>query len=64
MTIGERIKRARKAKRMGSQALADALDVTRSCVTNWEADISHPPTSQLRTVARVLGLELDDLVPR
>ncbi len=64
MTVGERIRAARLALDLSSQDVADQLDVTRACVTNWEAGISTPGAGRLRDVARVLKMDLGDLVPK
>jgi transcriptional regulator with XRE-family HTH domain len=55
MGLAARIRRARRIAGISQQALADALGVTRSAVSNWESDSGvRPATDRLAVMARAL----------
>ena len=55
MALAARIRRARRIAGFSQQALADALGVTRSAVSNWESNSgASPATDRLVVLARVL----------
>ena len=55
MGLAARIRRARRIAGISQQALADALGVTRSAVSNWESDSGvRPATDRLAVLARAL----------
>lgn len=54
MTIGERIKAARKAANMTQQELADKLGVSGSMIAQYETDKRNPKRETLQRIAEVL----------
>jgi transcriptional regulator with XRE-family HTH domain len=55
MGLAARIRRARRIAGISQQALADALGVTRSAVSNWESDSGvRPATDRLAVLAQKL----------
>ena len=63
MTVGERIKSARKKAGMTQADLAQKLGIPFQGVSQWERDIRNPKIETLRRIASVLGTEWTDLVP-
>ena len=61
-TIGSRIARARKAKGMTQEELANILGVSSQAVSKWENDASCPDISLLPRLAKELGLTTDELL--
>lgn len=62
--IGVRIRKARKKKpRLTQGMLATQLGLSRVSVVNIEAGRQAPPLHVLLDIARVLGVELSELVP-
>ena len=62
--VGSKMKRARQRKGLSSLEVANMLGVTRASVTNWEAGICTPPSSRVKKIAKVLGVNPLDLLPR
>ena len=62
MTIGKRIKDARKAKRLTQAQLADALGVERAAVTQWETDKTVPSPSNWPKLAAAVDRDVDWLM--
>lgn len=60
--LGKRIKRARKAKGLTQEELADRVDVSRSAVARWELGEIEPSLSHMILVAKALETSLDVLV--
>jgi transcriptional regulator with XRE-family HTH domain len=57
--IGSKISRARERLRWTQQQLADALDVDRKTVDNWENDRTYP-RNRIGALEEVLGISLTD----
>ena len=62
MTIGERIKRARKEKGVKQKELAEMIGKTESTVCKYEAEITEAPLSVLYAIANNLGVNILDLL--
>ena len=62
-TIGERIARARRARRMTQEGLAGEIGCDRSAIARWEAGSRMPRLSHLLTLCRVLGCAPGSLLP-
>lgn len=62
MTIGERIKAARKQAGMTQQELADKLNVSYVGVSQWESGRRNPKQGTLSRIADVLDIPLSDLI--
>lgn len=63
MSIGNKIKEARKAKKMTQQQLADAIGVAKSSISKWEKDIHEPDIVQALKFAKVLEKPIEFFVP-
>jgi len=61
MNIAEKIKNARSRAGMSQQELADRLHVSRSAVAKWEADKGLPDIENLKAIAKLFGMTLDEL---
>lgn len=59
--MSEQIKKYRKAAGISQQALAEALNVTRNSVVNWEAGKYRPDADLFPTLCSLLGITLNDL---
>lgn len=61
--IGERIKRARLAKGLTQQDVADGVGVSLISVSNWEVDKTIPKGANLAKLAEFLGVDISYLTP-
>lgn len=61
MNIAEKIKAARNRAGMSQQELADAIHVSRSAVAKWESDKGLPDIENLKAIAGLFGMTLDEL---
>lgn len=52
----------RKRKGLTQEALAARLGVSTSAVGNWEAGLRRPRYENLRRLAQVLGVSVDELM--
>ena len=62
MTLGEKIKEARKQCGLSQEQLAEKLAVSRSAVTKWETDKGIPDIANLIAISDEFGLSLDELI--
>ena len=62
MTLGEKIQKHRKEKRMSQENLAALLGVSRQAVSKWETGQSEPTAGNLVQLAEVFGIGLPELV--
>lgn len=60
--FGEQLRRAREAKGMTQQSLAEQLYVTRQSVSRWECGDRYPDLLTTTKIAQVLDVSLDDLL--
>ena len=58
-SIGQKLRLLRKEKRMTQQELADALEIKRATVSNYEIGRRSPHLSELRRIAEYFGVGLD-----
>lgn len=57
--MGERIRQARKQRGMTQDDLAKATGgLSRNAVSMWEKDVTQPSTGNLKTLTRILGVDL------
>jgi len=56
MSIGQRIKSARKLKKMNQRQLANMLHVTKSACGQWERGVHNPNVENLARLAIVLDV--------
>lgn len=60
--FGEQLRRAREAKGMTQQSLAEQLYVTRQAVSRWECGDRYPDLLTTKKISLVLDVSLDDLL--
>lgn len=63
MTVGERLRKARKKLKKTQAEIAGELGKTQPTVTAWESDQTLPHTADVRAVARAYGLKPEQLLP-
>lgn len=62
MTQAEKIKQERIRAGYSQETLAEAMQVSRQAVTNWEAGQTAPSSANLHKLAQVLGVEVSALM--
>lgn len=62
MTLGEKIRAARKKCGLSQEQLAEKLSVSRSAVAKWETDKGLPDVVNLKVLARLLSVSVDSLL--
>ena len=62
MTFGENLKRLRTEKGLSQEEVAQKLFVSRQSVSKWENDVAEPGVKDLRTLSRLYGVTLDQLM--
>lgn len=59
MTIGERIKQARKANSMSMRNLAEKADISAMAISKYERDLDTPSSGVLLRLAQALNISID-----
>jgi transcriptional regulator with XRE-family HTH domain len=59
MTLGSRIAAWRKARGFSQGRLADAVEVTRAAVSQWEDNQTSPSQAHLAAVVKKFGLTME-----
>lgn len=62
MTLGEKIKEARKQVALSQEKLAEKLSVSRSAVAKWETDQGLPDVDNLKALSKLLNVSIDYLL--
>lgn len=62
MTLGEKIRQARKNCGLSQEQLAEKLCVSRSAIAKWETDKGMPDVGNLRILSRLLNVSVDYLL--
>lgn len=62
MTLGKKIREARKQAGLSQEQLAEKMGVSRSAVAKWETDKGLPDVENLKILARLLGVSVDYLL--
>ena len=62
MTLGEKIKEARKQCGLSQEQLAEKMAVSRSAVAKWEANNGFPDVENLKALAGLLNVSVDYLL--
>jgi transcriptional regulator with XRE-family HTH domain len=62
MSLGERIRERRAAKRLTLQQVGDTFGINRASVSDWENNKTRPDLDRLVELARVLGTTTDFLL--
>lgn len=61
MSMGERIRGARERAGLRPQETADALEVSREALWQWENNIAIPKLAHLIAFCRLVGASLDEI---
>ena len=61
-SIGARIKKQRKIRKITQIQLADAVGTTKAAVSRWETDKNSVAANNLEAVASVLGVDVEWLL--
>ncbi len=61
MTVGERIKEARKKANMTQNELAQKMGIPFQSISQWERDLRKPKYETLARIATALGCNIGDL---
>ncbi len=62
MTLGEKIKAARKNAGLTQEQMAEKLMISRPAITKWEADKGIPDIENLKAISKLLDVSLDYLL--
>lgn len=62
ITLGEKLKSARKSVGLTQEQLAEKLLVSRQAITKWEADKGMPDIENLRQLSKLLNISIDYLL--
>ena len=62
MTLGVKIREARRKCGLSQEQLADKMSVSRSAIAKWETDKGLPDVGNLKLLARLLSTSLDRLL--
>ena len=62
MTLGEKIREARRKCGFSQEQLAEKMSVSRSAVAKWETDKGLPDVGNLKMLARLLNVSVDQLL--
>ena len=62
MTLGEKIKEARKEHGLSQEQFAEKLCVSRSAVAKWETDKGTPDIENLKAISFLLNVSIDYLL--
>lgn len=62
MTLGEKIKDARKQCGLSQEQLAEKMQVSRSAVAKWETGKGLPDVENLKALSQLLGVSVDFLL--
>lgn len=62
MTLGEKIREARRKCGLSQEQLAEKMSVSRSAIAKWETDKGLPDVGNLKVLARLLNVSVDQLL--
>jgi len=62
MTLGEKIRIARRKCGLSQEQLAERMSVSRSAIAKWETDKGLPDVGNLKVLARLLNVSVDHLL--
>ncbi|NMA18479.1 MAG: helix-turn-helix transcriptional regulator [Clostridiaceae bacterium] len=62
MTLGEKIKEARKQCGLTQEQLAEKMTLSRSAIAKWESDKGLPDVDNLKALAQLLNVSVDYLL--
>ena len=58
MSLGSRIKKARKSKGLTQLQLSEIIDIKRASITQYETDVIMPTVSTLKNIADACGVDM------
>ena len=61
-SLGEVLKQHRVGCKMTQEFVAETLGVSRQAVSKWESGVSDPSTTNLMALAKLFGVEAEDLL--
>ncbi len=62
MTLGETIRKMRRARHITQEDLAELLHITPQAVSRWENDTTSPDAAAIVSLARIFGCTTDELL--
>lgn len=62
MTLGEKLREARKDAKLSQEEFAEKVGVSRSAVAKWESDRGIPDVENLKVIASLLNISIDYLL--
>lgn len=62
MSIGQKLKDARKNAGLSQEQLAEKLCVSRQAITKWESDKGIPDVENLQNISKLFGVSIDSLL--
>ncbi len=62
MTLGEKLRSARKSAGLTQEQLSEKLLVSRQAITKWEADKGMPDIENLKQLSKLLNISIDYLL--
>ncbi len=62
--FGEQLRKAREAKGMTQQTLAEKVYVTRQAVSRWECGDRYPDLITTKKISVILDVSIDELVSK
>lgn len=62
MTLGEKIREARRKCGFSQEQLAEKMSVSRSAIAKWETDKGLPDVGNLKILSRLLNVSVDSLL--
>ena len=62
MKLNEKLVSLRKAKQLNQAQVAEALDVSRQAISNWETGTALPSTDNLTALSRLYQVPVDHLL--
>ena len=63
-TLGEVLKQHRVDCKMTQEFVAETLGVSRQAVSKWESGVSDPSTTSLMALAKLFGVEAEELLKK
>ena len=61
-SLGHKVTKLRKKKSLSQERLADKADLSQQHISRIERNLTYPSVATLSKIAKVLGVQLDDLV--
>lgn len=62
MSIGQKLKDARKSAGLSQEQLAEKLCVSRQAITKWESDKGIPDVENLKNISKLFDVSIDSLL--